>query len=210
MSSQQNSKQLLKWVHKMCLEQRPASSFLITAWFSLTYSARTESFILGYVGYHPHTLKLLEDFAKVSRQDSWHEYISSASISIWKFPQIDLPLVEVRMPVEVPLQSEEWEEIQTNSSNMALGIQEREEYCRETTEAWWISLAGWGGGWDPGTQTFFSQGQQTFQRALPSQSRSNCNWEKNLQKTLLLVLVIGLNCQAELITSLYVWFASYF
>lgn len=86
---------------------------------------------------------------------------------------------------------------------MALGIQEREEYYRETTEAWWISRAGRGGGRDPGTQTLFSQGQQTFQRALPSQSRSNYNWEKNLQKTLLLVLVIGLNCQAELITSLY-------
>ena len=104
-------------------------------------------------------------------------------------------------------QAEEWEEIQIDSTNKAgTGHPGKRG-------GWYASPRGlvehalrWR--WDSGTQILFPQGQLTFHRVLPSQSRSNCDWDRNLQKTLQLVLVIGLNRQVELITRPYLWLAN--
>lgn len=173
MFSQQNSKQLLKWVYKNVLGKQAASSLLITAWFTLILLEPSSS--CSDVWTTPSSPpKVHKEFSKI------HGYISRSLFSIWIISPNWSVFDGGGGASRCIMQSEEQEKSWTNSRDMT-GAGCPGDREGEPTGAWSVHV-GWGGQWDPQSRTLFSQRQQTFEMVQFSWSTNNCNREKNSRK----------------------------
>lgn len=178
MLSQQNSKQLLKWAYKNVLGKQPASSLLITAWF--TFILLEPSFSFWGVWTTPSAPpKVHKQFSKI------HGYISRSLFSIWiispNWSVFDGGRVGLLVDVSCNLKNKK-KVGPTPDIRLGLGVQETEQGNQQEPGG---CNVGWGGWWDPESRTLFSQGQQTFEMVHFSWGTNNYNWGKKLQKTLL-------------------------